>query len=123
MVIASHGGLIEGDDGSSIEVTKSALTTQSVEYDAVVVAGGTSAPGQAHDPYLAVNLGEAFRHYKTIGAWGSGLDVLAACSLASDAPGVVTAPTSSRAFSRSLIDAIGWHRHWARSIIVADSSA
>ncbi len=103
-----------GEDGSSIEVTKSALTTQSVEYDAVVVAGGAGAHQLARDPYLAVNLGEAFRHYKTVGAWGDGVDVLGSCSVASDAPGVVTAPRTGRAFSNALIEAIGWHRHWDR---------
>jgi catalase len=114
VVIAGHGGAIEGDDGSSLEVTKSALTTQSVEYDAVVVAGGSSARELAGDPYLAVNLGEAFRHYKTIGAWGDGTDVLAACSIPSDASGVVTAPKGGRSFANELIEAIGWHRHWDR---------
>jgi catalase len=114
VVIAAHGGAIEGDDGSSLEVTKSALTTQSVEYDAVVVAGGSSALELAGDPYLAVNLGEAFRHYKTVGAWGDGIDVLAACSIPSDASGVVTAPKGGRSFVNELIEAIGWHRHWDR---------
>jgi catalase len=114
VIIAPHGGAIEGDDGSSLEVTKSALTTQSVEYDAVVVAGGSSALEMARDPYLAVYLGEAFRHYKTVGAWGDGIDVLAACSIPSDASGVVTAPKGGRSFSNELIEAVGWHRHWDR---------
>ena len=123
VVIASHGGTIEGDDGSSIAVTKSALTTQSVEYDAILVAGGTSVHDQEHDPYLAVNLGEAFRHHKTIAAWGDGVDVLAACSLATETPGLVTAPKASRAFSKALIEAIGWHRHWDRTVVLADAPA
>jgi catalase len=114
VVIAAHGGSIQGDDGSSLEVTKSALTTQSVEYDAVVVAGGSCAQELARDPYLAVNLGEAFRHYKTIGAWGEGVDALEACSIPSDASGVVSAPKGGRSFSNELIEAVGWHRHWDR---------
>ncbi len=115
VVIAPHGGVIDSDDGSSIEVTKSALTTQSVEYDALVVAGGAGAEALGDDPYLAVNLGEAFRHYKTIGAWGTGVDVLTACLGNADLPGVVTAATAGRAFAKSFIDAMGWHRHWDRS--------
>ena len=39
-VIAPHGGTITSPDGP-VEVTKSALTTQSVEYDALIVAGRT----------------------------------------------------------------------------------
>ena len=89
VVIASHGGTVKGDAGPVV-VTKTMLTTQSVEYDALVVAGGASAEVLARDPYMAVNLGEAFRHYKTIAAWGEGNEVLGAVGLPADAPGVVT---------------------------------
>ena len=44
--------VIEGD-GGSIRVDRTVLTTQSVEYDALVVAGGTSASALAADPYAA----------------------------------------------------------------------
>ena len=61
VVIAPHGGTITGDEGP-VPVTKSALTTQSVEYDALVVAGGDGAGTLAQDPYVALNLTEAYRH-------------------------------------------------------------
>jgi catalase len=120
IVIASHGGTVRGG-AAPVEVTKTMLTTQSVEYDALVVAGGASAAVLAGDSYMAVNLGEAFRHYKTIAAWGEGNDVLdavgllGAVGLSADAPGVVTAAKASRQFVQSLIEAIGWHRHWERT--------
>jgi catalase len=114
VVIASHGGTVRGDAGP-VEVTKTMLTTQSVEYDALVVAGGASAEVLARDPYIAVNLGEAFRHYKTIAGWGEGNEVLDAVGLSADAPGVVTSTKPSRVFVQSLIEAIGWHRHWERT--------
>ena len=117
VVIANHGGTIAGDDRSSVTVTKSALTTQSVEYDAIVVAGGSGVPEMASDPYLAVNLSEAFRHYKTVAAWGTGVDVLDACALPAESPGVVTARNSDRAFAKALIEAVGWHRHWDRTSV------
>jgi catalase len=113
MVVAPHGGTITGDEGR-VNVTKSALTTQSVEFDALVVAGGPSADALARDPYTAVNLGEAYRHYKTIAAWGEGSEVLQACAIPSDAPGVVTSAAVSRVFTKALIESIGWHRHWDR---------
>ena len=113
MVIAPHGGTISGSSGS-VEVTKSAMTTQSVEYDALVVAGGASTGVLAGDPYMAVNLGEAFRHHKTIAAWGEGCNVLTACAIPNDGPGVVTSTSVSRSFAKAVIDAIGWHRHWDR---------
>ena len=43
VVIAPHGGMITGSD-EPVPVTKSLLTTQSVEYDGLIVAGG---PGRA----------------------------------------------------------------------------
>jgi len=113
VVIAPHGGTITGQDGP-VEVTKSALTTQSVEYDALVVAGGGSAQTLASDPLAAASLGEAYRHHKTIAAWGTGRDVLRACAIPADMPGIVTAGTCQRAFTQALIEAIGWHRHWNR---------
>ena len=112
-VIAPHGGTITSPDGP-VEVTKSALTTQSVEYDALIVAGRTGAKTLGQDPYLAVNLGEAYRHYKTIAAWGAGQDVLAACSIPTDAPGVITADVPKRGFVTALVEAVGCHRHWDR---------
>jgi hypothetical protein len=36
----------------------------------------------AQDPYTAVNLGEAYRHHKTIAAWGTGQNILRACAIA-----------------------------------------
>ena len=95
-------------------MTKSALTTQSVEYDAIVVAGGEGAQSLPVDPYMAVNLGEAFRHCKTIAAWGQGVDVLQACSISPEAPGIVVGPSANRTFIKELVEAIGWHRHWDR---------
>ena len=116
MVIAPHGGTITGDDGP-VPVAKSALTTQSVEYDALVVAGGDGAATLAQDPYIALNLTEAYRHCKTIAAWGAGRQVLDAAGIAAASEGVITAGTAGRAFTTALVEAIGWHRHWDRAPI------
>jgi catalase len=113
VVIGPRGGSLEGTTGA-IEVDKSALTTQSVEYDAVVVAGGSGASTLLSDPYVAVNLGEAFRHYKTIAAWGEGRDVLAACDISDSTSGVVTSAKATGTFATQLVTAIAAHRHWNR---------
>jgi catalase len=92
------------------------MTTQSVEYDALVVAGGRGADVLGGDPYTALYLGEAFRHYKPIAAWGEGRTILEACDIPHDAPGVVTSASANRGFAKDVIDAISWHRHWTRAL-------
>jgi catalase len=113
VVIAPHGGIISGESGS-IAVDKSAMTTQSVEYDALIVAGGQGAKIVGEDSYAALNLTEAFRHYKPLAAWGRGCEVLTACGIPADSPGVVSGPSVNRAFVQDLIEAVGRHRHWNR---------
>jgi catalase len=113
VVIGPRGGEIRGNR-RAIEVDKSALTTQSVEYDALVIPGGPGASVVGSDPYTAVNLGEAFRHYKTLAAWGEGRAVLDSCGIADGSEGIVTSAKATREFTTKLISAIAAHRHWDR---------
>jgi catalase len=113
VVIAPRGGSLRGISGT-VEVTKSVLTTQSVEYDALVIAGGGGAQSVGADPYTAVNVGEAFRHHKTVAGWGEGCSVLEAFGMSEDMAGVITSPKITPTFTSALIEAIGWHRHWDR---------
>lgn len=112
-LIANHGGELKST-GAPVTVDKTALTTQSVEYDALVVAGNSTPQWWAGDSYLTMNLTEAYRHYKPLAAWGSGVEVLESCGISADAPGVITAPTSGRSLGTRFVDAIGWHRYWER---------
>ncbi|MDQ6727643.1 MAG: DJ-1/PfpI family protein [Actinomycetota bacterium] len=112
-VIAPTGGSVAGADGP-VPVDRTVLTTQSVEYDALVVAGGGSAMSVGADPYTAVNLGEAFRHHKVVAAWGEGVAVLEACGITAGGPGVVTGDAVDGGFTAALVEAMGWHRHWDR---------
>jgi catalase len=113
VVIAPHGGTITSD-GEAVSVTKTVLTTQSVEYDALVIAGGAGAETLVADPYVALNVAEAYRHHKTIAAWGTGRAVLEAAGIPVESAGVIVAETPKRSFTAALVEAIGWHRHWDR---------
>jgi catalase len=115
-VIGPKAGTVKAKRGT-VAVDRTALTTRSVEYDALVVAGGASAADLAADPMVAVNLGEAFRHHKPMAAWGEGQTVLDACGISG--PGVVTGEKADKAFTRSLLEAVGWHRHWDRQPVMA----
>lgn len=114
MVIASHGGSIAGSDGTDVPVAKTAFNTQSVEFDAVVLADGTGLDAVTADPRTRTFFQEAFRHCKTIAAWGKAADALSGLGVAADAPGVVAGAKSTKAFADSVVESVGWHRHWER---------
>ncbi|MEA2932403.1 MAG: catalase, partial [Actinomycetota bacterium] len=115
-VIAPKGGVVDGEDGP-VPVDRTTLTTQSVEYDALLVAGGASAGAVGADPYTAVNLGEAFRHHKVLGAWGEGRSVLEASGITAATPGVIVGDAADAGFADRLVEAMGWHRHWDRPAV------
>ena len=116
-VIAPHGGTIPGSDGKPVPVTKALFTTQSVEYDALVVAGGPAASSLGDDAEPANRLIEAFRHCKVLAAWGEGVQALELAGIPVDAPGLVLADEADAAFGARVVEAVGWHRFWERAAV------
>ena len=109
-LIAPHGGKVT--TAKSVEtVDRTLLTTRSVEYDAVLVAGGS---GGLVDIKLDVLLQEVFRHAKPIGAWGDGVQCLQRAGIPVDAAGVLVATRATAAQRKDLVRALGLHRVWAR---------
>ncbi|MGI8536642.1 MAG: catalase [Mycobacteriales bacterium] len=117
-VVAATGGVL-GTGKNQQTVERTLLTTRSVEYDAVLIAGGTAG---MRDARLTVLLQEAFRHCKLLGAWGDGADVLEAAAVAVEAPGVLVAATVDSAYATALIQALGLHRVWARAELLTAGS-
>jgi catalase len=118
LVIAPAGGVL-GNGTHSETVDRTLLTTRSVEFDALVVAGGTTPTG---DIKLALLLQEAFRHCKVLAAWGDGTAVLEAAGITVDAAGVVTGGTAVKSFTDQLAAAVGLHRAWDRAPAVMASA-
>ena len=118
-IISKRLGALKSAEGNAIEVDKCALTTSSVEYDAVYVPGGAAsvaallAQGDTRHFIL-----EAYRHCKAIGATSEGVDLLRSCGIDATRPGVVTSAGGS-GFVESFIDAIRQHRHWGRDDLQA----
>jgi catalase len=113
-VVAAHGGeLVRGARKEIIERTL--LTTRSIEYDAVLIAGGA---GDLADVKLTVLLQEAFRHAKPLGAWGDGVHALHTAGLDVAAPGVLLADGMTAGYRKQLITALGLHRAWDRAPLV-----
>jgi catalase len=109
-VIAPHGGTVTSGRASET-ATRTLLTTRSIEYDAVLVAGRT---GGFADIRLTVLLQEMFRHAKPLGAWGDGEQVLVDAGIDVDAPGVLVAGSATAAQRKELLRALGLHRVWER---------
>ena len=117
-VIAPVGGVLK-KGSRKVTVDRTLATARSIEFDAVLVAGGT-AP--TNDIKLVVLLQETFRHCKAMGAWGDGATALEAAGIAADSPGVLTTDAVNKDFTQSLVTALGLHRSWDRAAAVMASA-
>ncbi len=119
LVTAPAGGTLKSGRRSVI-VERSFLTARSIEFDAVVVAGGMAGEP---DIKVVLLLQQAYRHCKALGAWGSGLDLLTAAGITKTDPGVLVAEEPDRGFVDALTKAVGLHRVWEREEQVLASTA
>jgi catalase len=118
LVIAPAGGVL--GSGTHIQtVQRTLLTARSVEFDALVIAGGTTP---VRDIKLTLLLQEAFRHCKVLAAWGDGTAVLKAAGITATSAGVVTGKTAAKSFTDQLTAEIGMHRAWDRAPDVMTSA-
>ncbi|GAA0610203.1 catalase CatB [Kutzneria viridogrisea] len=117
LVIAPAGGMLKHGRSEQV-VERTLLTARSIEFDAVLVAGGTVP---TRDIKLVLLLQEAFRHLKPIGTWGDG-EILLEAGIDLDAPGVLVAGAVDRAFTDALVTALGLHRVWDRAELVTSSA-
>jgi catalase len=118
LVIAPVGGVLK-KGRQELVVDRTTLTARSIEFDAVLVAAGTTP---TNDIKVVLLLQEAFRHCKALAAWGDGAAVLAGAGIAADAPGVVTGESVAKAFTDDVMAALGLHRAWERAADVMSSS-
>jgi catalase len=130
-IVSFTVGKIRGDRGERFVVRKTFLTTTSVHFDAVYVAGGAqSVEALAQSREARHFVCEAYSHAKPIGAYSDGIDFLHALDLANipmaDSAqdlvvshlGFVSArsPESEEAFVLAFAKAIASHRHWDRFV-------
>jgi catalase len=118
VVVAPVGGVLKAGR-RTVTVDRTLATARSIEFDALVVAGGTTPTG---DIKLVVLLQEAFRHCKAIAAWGDGEAVLKSARISSRDPGVEVSKEVDTAFTANLAAALGLHRVWARAAKVMSSA-
>lgn len=129
-IVASLLGAITTLEGDVLEVDKSFALTESIAYDAVLVAGGATSVVALRRLGDAIHfINEAFRHGKPIGAIGEGIDLIIESSVTgvnlAAAPldlvvvdqGVVTtrATADLGEFADAFVSAVAAHRYWGRS--------
>jgi catalase len=118
LVLAPAGGVL-GKGRKALAVDRTILTTRSIEFDAIVIAGGTTPSGALEQ---AILLQEAYRHCKALAAWGDGEAILSGAGIPLDGPGIAVADTVDKAFTASLTTALGLHRAWDRGDLVPASA-
>jgi catalase len=124
-LVAPRQGYVICENENRIAVDNSFLTTSSVLYDAVYVAGGTNCVATLEaDPDAIHFLNEAFKHCKAIAADEQAMQVLEATYFYKKIPkefsdetvlaeGIVVGKDTGE-LSRQFIAAIAQHRFWDR---------
>jgi catalase len=128
--VAPRLGIVTGASGGRLNADFSLLTTSSVLFDAVYVAGGEkSAAVLAGEADALHFVNESYKHCKAIAATGAGIDVLVASYLGHEGivdpmpakgqavakEGVVLSADAQAGKAAALfVRAIAEHRHWIR---------
>jgi catalase len=110
-LVATHKGAIADAEGNELTVDRSFHTACSAEADGLVVADATTL---ADDPTALLFVQAAYRHFKTLGAWGDGARVLEQAGVATSEPGVATTD-AAEALADPIVAALSVHRHWDRA--------
>ena len=108
-VVAPRKGVLRSD-GGVLAVNRTLMSASSTDADAVLLASGSAALAQ---PGVRAYLEIAFRHGKSVGAWGDSCETLRGWNLDDDDTGVFLTD-SAVDLADPLIEAMGGHRHWSR---------
>ncbi|MFY0760274.1 catalase [Metabacillus dongyingensis] len=109
---------LKSDDGNELEVDHTFLTSDSVLFDSIYIAGGTKSRDLLLQKKEAIAfLKEGFSHFKAIGAAYEAAEILEAAGIGNGS-GVVVAEEAEKAatFSDAFIAAAAEHRHWDREV-------
>ncbi|UTR12256.1 catalase [Evansella sp. LMS18] len=129
-IINDSLGMVRSVDGEEMEVDTTFLTTASVIFDAVYIAGGKDSVEGFKNKKDAIDfINEAFKHCKTIGAANDALEFLIETDIKetakeesggkiSNVNGVVTVNEAENLeeFTVEFLQALAEHRHWSRQM-------
>src|SRR5690349_138266 len=107
MTVAPHLGVLTGQEGEVVKADFSLLTASSVLFDAVYVPGGEASIQSLMQENESTNFVlEAYRHCKTIGAAGAGVELLRAAGVPESEPGVVVGDEDFESLAEQFIEAM-----------------
>jgi catalase len=123
-IVSKLLGTLKGSAGGDVKVDKNYVSAASVMYDAVLVAGGPDSAEALKKHGDAIHwINETYKHCKTVGAIGEGVEVLQAARLPgvtlADSDGVtsdrgVVTARATDGFARQFAEALAEYRHWER---------
>ncbi|WP_374702800.1 catalase [Bacillus sp. UMB0893] len=109
---------LKSEDGQELKVDHTFLTSDSVLFDAIYVAGGKKCKELLLQNKESIKfLKEGYSHFKAIGAAYEAAEILEAAEIG-NGPGVIVAEDAQELtiFSDAFIGAAAEHRHWDRDI-------
>jgi catalase len=124
MLVAPQLGDITADNGDVLAPEFSILTTASVLFDAVYVAGGEHATEWVLEADAVDFVREAYKHCKAVAATGEGAELLKAAHIPSGGPddsdpadaATIVANGASKLVIKRFIAAMAQHRLWSREL-------
>ncbi|MEA2622208.1 MAG: catalase [Chloroflexota bacterium] len=122
LLVGPAVGDVVDDAGAAHAAPFSILTTSSVLFDAVYVAGGELAPQWTLEADAVEFVKDAFKHCKAVAATGEGVQLLEAAHIPVDGPdgpdpaddATIAATKMSRAVAQRFTEAMAGHRLWTR---------
>lgn len=119
--ISSRLGMVTSSDGKALRIDSSFLTADSVLYDAVYVLGGEANVGALLPNKRALSfVGDAYRHYKAIGAGFEAVQLLEAAGVPAGQSqlGIAVAEKEEdlEQMHDQFIRDVSKHRHWYRIV-------
>lgn len=118
-IIGPRASAVTSAQGRSIAVDHALYSVGSVLFDAVYVPDGDNPPTEP-DAAALLFIGESYKHYKAVGAGGSGAMLVAAAARAVgltngfEGPGVLVADDDQPGQHAAFLEAVGQHRWWSR---------
>lgn len=113
VIVSETLGTVKGDDGSTLKVEKTFLTTSPYLLDALYVVGGNAKNQEKFNYDTREYVSVAYRHYKPIGVGSSGQAFIQATGN-NNLAGVVFDDNTSN-FGDELVAAIAHQRFWDRT--------